>query len=79
MLLPPRSMRKRGNSNNNFHFKQRDEKSKANHPNPKAKFDGNCNFCGGYGHKEFDCYKMKREEENKGNGNVKKFKGKKNI
>ena len=58
---------KKGNSNNNFHYKQRDGESKVNHPNPKSKFDGNCNFCGGYGHKEFYCYKKKREEKNKGN------------
>ena len=58
---------KKGNNNNNFHFNQRDGKGKANHPNLKAKFDGNCNFYGGYGYKEFDCYKKKREEKNKGN------------
>ena len=70
---------KKGNSNNNFHYKQKDGKGKANHPSPKAKFDGNCNFCGGYGHKELDCYKKKREEKNKGNQNVKDYKGKKKM
>ena len=54
---------KKGNSNNNFHYKQRAGKGKANHPNPKAKFDENCNFYGGYGHKEFDYYKKKREKK----------------
>lgn len=69
---------KKGN-NNNYHFKQRDKKSKASNHNIKVKFDGNCNFCGDYGCKEFDYYKKKREEKNKGNRNVKNFKGKKNI
>ena len=27
--------------------------------NPKRKFDGNCNRCGKYGHKEADCYSKK--------------------
>ena len=27
------------------------------------KFDGNCNHCGKYGHKEEDCFTKKREEE----------------
>jgi len=28
-------------------------------------FDGNCRYCGHYGHKESDCRKKKREEERK--------------
>jgi len=73
-----KNFEKKGN-NNNFHFKQRDGTGKASNPNPKVKFDRNCNCCGGYGHKEFDCYKKKREEKNKENQNVKDYKGKKKM
>lgn len=54
-------------------------KDKAIKPNPKSQFDGNYNFCGSYDKKEFDCYKKKKEEKNKGNGNVQNSKGNKNI
>lgn len=74
-LATTKKFKKKDNNN----YKQRDEKGKANKPNPKVKLDGNCNFCVGYSHKEFDCYKKKKEEKNKGNGNMNNFKGKKNI
>jgi len=57
--------------------RQRDGKGKQNNPSPKEKFDGNCNYCGIQGHREVDCYNKKRDE--KGNGNVRNFKGKKNV
>ena len=65
--------------NNGNNFKQRDGKGKPNNPYPKENFDGNCNYCGIQGHREVDCYKKKRDEKFKGNGNVRNFKGKKNI
>jgi len=34
----------------------------------KAKFDGNCNFCNRYGHKEADCFKKKKDQSEKGSG-----------
>jgi len=70
---------KNNNNDNNNHFKQRDGKGKVNNPYPKEKFDGNCNYCGIQGHKEVDYYKKKREKKVKGNENIKKFKGKKNV
>ena len=35
----------------------------------KAKFDGNCNFCSIYGHKNTECYKKKKEQGGKIDGN----------
>ena len=37
--------------------------------NSKVKFDGNCNFCGIYGHRDTECYKKKKEQGGKIDGN----------
>jgi len=60
---------------NNHH----DHKRKSKKPHvPKEKFNGNCNYCAIYGHKESHCFKKKRKENSKGKDNVNKFKRKKN-
>jgi len=67
------------NRNNGNNFNQRDRKEKSNNLYSKKKFDGKCNYCGIQGHREVDCYKKKRDKKYKGNGNVRNFKGKKNV
>ena len=66
---------KKGNNNGNF--KQENDKARSSNPKPKEKFDGNCNFCGIFGHKEYDCRKKKYAEKGKRNANVKNFNNKK--
>jgi hypothetical protein len=56
-------------SNNNNRGQGNQNRNTNNNRQTSNRFDGNCNFCGIYGHKEADCRKKQNSNNNSNNNN----------
>ena len=54
-----------GSNNNQGNNNNKNYNVKSNQK--KKQFQGNCNYCGKFGHKEVDCYKKAADQKNGGN------------
>jgi len=59
-----RNGNKNNNSNNNT-----DRGNDGNHMSRGRRFDGNCHYCGKYGHRSADCWNKKRDESKRNDNN----------
>lgn len=64
---PNRFRGKQGDQQRSGSYRQRDRRvPRGGKPPPnRRQFDGNCDYCGKYGHTKRECYKLKAEEERK--------------